>query len=235
MESDPIIYPIISPPPLVSVIVRTVGQETLPRAIESIEHQTWRPMEAVVVQARENVARITAAIPVRIAGGKALGRPRAANAGLEAATGEWMLFLDEDDTIEPDHVESLVMAAKEANARVAYSQTRLVDASGATQRIFGGPFRRDLLQRSNYLSIHAVLFHRSFVEEGARFDETLETFEDWDFWLQLASRCDFAFVPKPGAIYRGATGASGAGAGPNLDRDAVLRQRDRLMRKWNLA
>lgn len=226
---------IISPPPLVSVIVRAVGRETLPRAIQSIERQTWRPIEAVIVHARENLPPPEAAVPVRMAGGTALDRPRAANAGLEAAAGDWILFLDEDDTIEPDHVESLVAAARAANARVAYSQTRLVDASGATQRVFGGPFRRDLLQRSNYLSIHAVLFHRSFVDAGARFDESLETFEDWDFWLQLAQSCDFAFVARPGAIYRAATGASGAGAGPNLDRDAVLRQRDRLMRKWGLG
>lgn len=218
-----------------SVIVRTIGRDTLPRAIQSIERQTWRPIEAVIVHARENVLPVAAAIPVRIAGGQALDRPRAANAGLQASGGEWMLFLDEDDTIEADHVESLIAAARAANARVAYSQTRLVDAGGATQRIFGGPFRRDLLERSNYLSIHAVLFHRSIVDAGARFDESLETFEDWDFWLQLARQCDFAFVAKPGAIYRAAAGASGAGAGPNLDRDAVLRQRERLMRKWGLA
>ena len=93
-------------------------------------------------------------------------------------------------------------------------------------------FSREKLLQSNYLAIHAVLFHRSLVDAGARFDESLETFEDWDFWLQLSARADFAFTGKPTAIYHAAAGASGAGAGANLDRSAVLAQRERLMRKW---
>jgi glycosyltransferase involved in cell wall biosynthesis len=220
----------------VSVIVRTVGRETLPRTIECIDRQTWRPIEAVVVRAREvALPAIEASIPVRVVGGGKLDRPRAANAGLEAAQGEWLLFLDEDDLIEADHIGTLVAAARAAQSRVAYSQTRLVDPNGATSRIFGGPFHRELLQRSNYLSIHAVVFHRSFVDEGVRFDEAFATFEDWDFWLQLAQRGDFTFVPRPGAIYHAERGGSGAGAGANLDREALLAQRDRLMRKWGLA
>jgi glycosyltransferase involved in cell wall biosynthesis len=222
--------------PLASVIVRTIGRDTLSRTIECIERQTWRPIEAVVVRAREvALPALDASIPMRIVGEGSLDRPRAANAGLQAARGEWILFLDEDDLIEPDHIETLVAAAQASKARVAYSQTRLVDAKGATQRIFGGPFHRELLKRSNYIAIHAALFHRSFVDEGVRFDESLATFEDWDFWLQLAQRGGFAFVPRPSAIYHAERGASGAGAGANLDRDALLRQRERLMRKWGLA
>jgi glycosyltransferase involved in cell wall biosynthesis len=220
-------------PPLVSVIVRSVGRDTFPRTLASLERQTWRPLEAVVVQARdEALPAFSTLLPMRLAGGRALDRPQAANAGLEAASGEWMLFVDEDDTIEPGHVELLVATALDAGKRVAYSQSRLVDASGATQRIFGGPFRRDLLLRSNYLSINAVLFHRSFVDAGLRIDESFQIFEDWDYWLQLSDRTEFAFVAKPTANYHGMEGASGAGAGANLDREAVLRTRERLMRKW---
>jgi glycosyltransferase involved in cell wall biosynthesis len=232
MESDPS----FSTRPLVSVIVRTVGRETLARTLQCVERQTRRPIEAVVVRARDvALPAYSVTIPVRVVDGGTLDRPRAANAGLEAAKGEWLLFLDEDDLVEADHVETLIAAAKAANARVSYSQTRLVDAAGATQRVFGGPFSKAMLRRSNYLAIHAVLFHRSFVDQGVRFDESLATFEDWDFWLQLAEHGDFAFVAKPGAIYHAAGGASGAGSGANLDREAVLRQRDHLMRKWGLA
>jgi hypothetical protein len=148
-----------------------------------------------------------------------------------AARGAWIAFLDEDDTIEPDHIASLVAVATVAGLPVAYSQTRLIDANGAA-RVFGGPFSREALLRSNYMAIHAVLFHRAFVDQGLRFDESLATFEDWDFWLQLAARTDFAFSGQPTAIYRAAAGGSGAGTGANLDREAVLAQRERLMRKW---
>jgi glycosyltransferase involved in cell wall biosynthesis len=223
-------------PPLVSAIVRTVGRPELPRALASLAAQHYRPIEIVIV----NAASIPLALPATpglrrnvIDPGRPLPRPEAANAGLAAARGDWMIFLDEDDAIEADHIELLVATAAISGSAVAYSQTRLVDAAGATTRFLGGgPFNREALLRSNYLSIHAVLFSRAFVDAGARFDESFEIFEDWDFWLQLSERCDFAFTGKATAIYSMDSGASGAGGGANQDRERLLAQRERLMRKW---
>ena len=224
-----------APGALVSVIVRTMGRPELARALGSLAAQTYRPIEILLVDAAAKGIAMAehAGIPVRVVGGGPLDRTRAANAGFAAARGEWIAFLDEDDEIEPDHLSGLLAAlAREPFTRVAYSQTRLVDANGNQQRVFGGPYDREALFRSNYLAIHAGLFARSLVVDGARFDETLENLEDWDFWLQLASRTRFAFTGKPTAIYHAASGRSGAGAGANLDREAVLIARNRLMAKW---
>lgn len=220
-------------PPLASVILRTLGRATLPRALASISAQAHRPIEIVVVDAAgaslEVPAQRNATVRV-VSRGVALDRPRAANAGLEAARGEWISFLDEDDEIEGGHLAQLIATAMVARLPVAYSQTKIVE----TGRIFGAPFDRAALLRSNYISIHAAAFHRSMVEAGARFDESLATFEDWDFWLQLARRADFAFTGKPTALYHATAGTSGSGAGSNLDRAAVLAQRETLMRKWKI-
>ena len=219
-------------PPLVSVVIRTMGRPSLQRALASVAAQTWRPLEIVLVDAAATGKRASdyADIHVRTVGaGTPLDRPKAANAGLAATRGAWITFLDEDDVIEPDHIALLLATATIAGLPVAYGQTRLIGADGV-QRIFGGPFSRAALLRSNYIAIHAALFHRAFVDRGVRFDESLSTFEDWDFWLQLSARSDFAFTGMPTATYRAAAGESGAG--PNLDREAVLAQRARLMQKW---
>jgi len=220
--------------PLVSIVVRTMGRETLGRALACIAAQLHRPIEIVLVDAAGAGIAMDerAGIPVRVVRDGRLDRPRAANAGLAAATGEWLAFLDEDDEILPEHLAQLLAAARASGARVAYSQTQLVDAAGRPQRAFGGPFNRAALMSSNYLAIHAVLFHRSFVDAGARFDESLPMFEDWDFWIALSRQADFAFTGRRTAIYRASMGESGAGAGPNLDRERVLALRERLMRKW---
>jgi len=221
---------------LVSIIVRTMGRPTLPRALGRIAAQTHRPLETVLVDASGSLGEPPSSeTPVVMVRKGRLDRPHAANAGLDAARGEALLFLDEDDEIDATHVADLAQAMSATGARAAYSQTRLVDASGTPQRVFGGPFDRMALFRSNYLAIHAVLFERSLVSEGCRFDESLAMFEDWDFWLQVAMRTPMAFTGKPTAVYHAAGGQSGAGAGPNLDRDAVLAQRERLMRKWESA
>ncbi len=221
--------------PPVSVIVRTMGRPTLSRALDCIAAQSHRPIEAVVVDAAARGIAMAEhrGVPVHVVGGIARDRPRAANAGLEAARGEWLAFLDEDDEIAPEHVQRLLEAARRDGTRASYSQTRLLDAAGRLQRIFGGgPFSRAALLRSNYLAIHAVLFHRAFVDAGCRFDESFAMFEDWDFWLRLSERDAFAFTGSATALYRAAAGGSGAGAGANLDRERVLAQRERLLRKW---
>lgn len=225
----------LSPNALVSVIVRTMSRPELVRALDRICAQTYRPLEVVLVDAA--VARKPQAeyrgVPVVFVQHGRLDRPGAANAGVAAARGEAMMLNDEDDEMEPTHVADLV-AAIGANrlARVAYSQSRLVDEAGNTARIFGGPFDRRALFRSNYLSSNAGLWERSLVTEGCRFDESFPIFEDWDFWLQCAMRTAFAFTGHPTAIYHGIEGRSGAGAGANLDRDRLLAQRNRLMQKW---
>ena len=220
--------------PLVSLVVRSMGRETLGRALGCIAAQTHRPIEAVVVDAAGSglVPPAIEALPMTVVRGGPYDRPRAANAGLEAARGEWIGFLDEDDEIDRDHVAQLLATATVAGARVAYSQTRLLDAAGATLRVLGGPFNRNILLRTNYITIHAVLFHRSMLATGARFDPELETFEDWDFWLQLSRHGPFAFSGRPTASYRATAGTSGVGVGPNLDRHRALAQRDRIMAKW---
>jgi glycosyltransferase involved in cell wall biosynthesis len=222
-------------PPLISVIVRTMGRPSLPRALSSIARQSHRPLEIVLVDAAGSGLSPSppAGVPMRVVRRGPLNRPRAANAGLEAATGAWIAFLDEDDELEREHLASLLAVATVARAQAAYSQTQLTDAAGRPTRVFGGgPFSREALLRSNYLSIHSVLFSRSFVDEGFRFDDSFGLFEDWDFWLALSSRRPFAFSGRATALYRAGEGASGAGAGANLDRDRVLAQRERLMKKW---
>src|SRR4051812_11639475 len=149
-------------PPLASVVVRTLGRATLPRALASVAAQTHRPVEIVLVDAAGSGLKMARHANVAVRGvgrGEPLDRSRAANAGLQGARGAWISFLDEDDEIAPGHLAQLIATAMVAGLPVAYSQTRL----GGEGRVFGGPFDRAALMRSNYIAVHAPVFHRSLV------------------------------------------------------------------------
>jgi glycosyltransferase involved in cell wall biosynthesis len=221
----------------VSVIVRTMGRATLPRTFASLAAQTHPPAEVVFVDSSgTGIEPPPSPFPVTVVreNGRRLDRPRAANAGIEAARGEWIAFLDEDDELDPRHYETLFGAVRASGLPVAYSQTRLVGSDGS-ERLLGGPFHRLILFQSNYMAIHAPMFHCSFCDAGCRFDGTLEVFEDWDFWLQLAMRSAFAFTGEPTAIYHVDAGGSRVGGSANLDREVARRARERLMAKWASA
>lgn len=201
-----------------------MGRPSLSRALDSIAAQTHRPMEIVLVDAAGTGVSMAShgGLPVRIVRKGAVSRARAANAGLEAARGGWVMFLEEDDEIDRTHVADLLLAAAGARVLAAYSQTRLL-SEGGDIRIVGEPFDRLALFHENYLAMPAVLFNRSLVTQGCRFDEALETLEDWDFWLQVATRTPLAFSGR-------ATAQS-----PEAGRDADAEGRERLMRKWESA
>ena len=201
------------PAALVSIIIRSMGRDTLCESLESIASQTYPNIEVVVVDAAGTDAEAPcAAHHVRsrhVTFGHPLMRARAANVGLDQSTGQYIAFLDDDDWLHPEHIGRLVAALGDAKAsRAAYGDVEVVgwpdESAPVKVGTFDSPYDPIALLCENYIPIHAALFDRSLLEEGegCRFDEMLEFFEDWDFWIQLSRRTTFTHVPGLGAVYR---------------------------------
>jgi glycosyltransferase involved in cell wall biosynthesis len=225
-------------PPLVSVIIRTLGRASLAASVESVVRQSHRPIELVIVNASGKplpALPATPSVDLQRAGAGELNRPEAANAGLASATGEWLIFLDDDDTFFPDHIESLLATLDEApDALVAYSATACLDCEGRSVATLSCDFDRLVLMKRNYIQIGAALFSSRLVAEGYRFDENFECFQDWDFWIQLAQRTRFAFTGRATNRWSADSGKSGCGMGANSDRARQDRFGGQLMRKWSV-
>jgi glycosyltransferase involved in cell wall biosynthesis len=223
-------------PTLVSVIIRTLGRPSLAASVESVARQGHRPIELVIVNASGKPLPALPEIPsidVQIVGTGELNRPEAANAGLASATGDWLIFLDDDDTFHSDHIESLLEKLNETpDALVAYSATACIDREGHSLATLHCEFDRLRLMAQNYIQIGAALFSRRIVAEGYRFDESFECFQDWDFWIQLAQRTRFAFTARATNRWFAHSGESGCGMGSNSDPSRQDRFGRRLVRKW---
>ncbi|MCE1170946.1 MAG: glycosyltransferase [Azovibrio sp.] len=226
--------------PLVSVIVRSMERPSLDKALASLARQTHPAIEVIVVNAKggphTDVSAICSPCTAQLinAGGPPLGRSQAANAGLDAVRGDFFAFLDDDDTLDPEHFRLLLeFTAGQPENTVGYAGIRAVDGNDPEQNVlnvFAETCEDGKLLAGNFIPIHAPLVPRLLLATGIRFDETLDIYEDWDFWLQVSRHAKLAFSGQVSGTYF-INGNSGANPLTVSD-DTMHRATLQLYGKW---
>ena len=223
--------------PLVSVLIRSMDRALLREALDSVALQTYPNIEVIIVNARKekhsDVGDMCGRYPLRLLhADQALDRSAAANYAMTQARGDYFVFLDDDDWLDPAHISLLLATLLEhPQAWVAYCGTELRDFKGARLEIdpMNAPFDAGRLRSGNFIPLNAILFSKEVIAKGARFDEGLDVYEDWDFLLQIAEWTAFIHVDRIAAYYR-AAGNSGVGLlADNAKKQAA---RVRIFEKW---
>jgi glycosyltransferase involved in cell wall biosynthesis len=113
--------------PLVSVVIPTHNRpDMLHEAIASVRAQTFSDYEVIVVCNGANsrdLARYATITGIDLIVTNRKGIGLALNIGIEAARGEWIAFLDDDDLWEPNKLEMQLQVANSANADVIFCDT----------------------------------------------------------------------------------------------------------------
>jgi glycosyltransferase involved in cell wall biosynthesis len=184
--------------PVVSVIIICYNQARfLGDAIESVANQTRRADEIIVVDdgSTEDVGGIVARYPGVACVRQANAGPSSArNAGLRAARGRYVVFLDADDRLLPEALEAGITSVHaHPGCGWVSGRYRMIDADG-------NPLRSEAracvatdhyleLLRGNYIGMLAsVLYRREILEEVNGFDAALRECEDYDLYLRIARR-----------------------------------------------
>lgn len=172
---------------LVSVIIPCHNSaETLAEAIESALAQTHKPIEIVIVDdgstdhsdmvAKQYKDKVTYLRQPNQGAGSAR------NAGVRACHGEFITFLDADDRIAPDFV-SLSLKTVRSNGGYSYTAMQRFGQRGDLAETHSfDPVRLAVV--GNYIGIGVLIKRTDFLQAGG-FDESLDAYEDWDFWLKL--------------------------------------------------
>lgn len=202
--------------PQVSVIVRTFNRpELLRRAIRSIARQTYENVEIVVVN---NGGEDVRAVVESAAGDRAsqyIDNPGgghislAANLGAQAARGEFIAYLDDDDLMYPDHLMRTMaaLAATEADLAFTDSIAEYAEIEGDVKRVLGfqiyldREFDRDEIFAQNFAPIHSIVHRKSVFERFGYFDESLPVTDDWEMWLRASLGSRFVHVDRPTVEY----------------------------------
>jgi LmbE family N-acetylglucosaminyl deacetylase len=200
--------------PRVSVIVRTRDRpRLLAEALESLAAGEYRRAEVVLVNDGGEPPALPAGYPlpvVRLDLAQNRGRAGAAEAGIAAATGDFVAFLDDDDLAAPEHLATLAGLVAGSGVRVAYTDAAValyeLDAGGWTCRERRLPYSRDfdpdVLLVDNYIPFNTLLIERSLFAEAGPFDPSLPFFEDWDLLIRLAAIAPFHHLARVTCEYR---------------------------------
>ena len=196
---------------LVSIIIPTYNRpDFLKKALESIVTQTYKNIEAIVINdAGKDVSDIIDTFQGRLTVkylSNTLNQDRAAarNTAIKHASGQYIAYLDDDDVFYPDHIETALKVLTTTDYKVVYT-----DACRACQIKDGNSYKtikkdvpysidytKGIFYKTNITPILCVVHDRACLEGVGMFDESLSVLEDWDLWIRMAEKYDFYHIKK---------------------------------------
>jgi glycosyltransferase involved in cell wall biosynthesis len=181
----------------VSVLTPTYNRaDVLPRAIRSVREQTYDDVEHVIVDdgSTDGTDQVVADHDhpglryVRLADNA--GVAAAQNRGLEAATGEYVSFLDSDDEYLPRRLAATVDALASAPPEVGGVFTAVVQVGEHGRTVESVPSGEvglpELAEEYCINASSSTLFRASVFDRVGDFDEQLQSTIDYDLHLRVA-------------------------------------------------
>lgn len=197
-------------PPQVSVIIPTYKQtHYLPEALESLEKQTFRDFEVIVVDdgnsdkngVQKAVGKFAGRLPVKvIRHPKNLGLATARNTGVKASRGKYVLTLDSDDLLKPTFLQTTVAILEDRpDISIAYTDVELF---GAADKVLEMPeYNFNELLTHNLLACTSLYRRQVFEAVGGYSTDMIYGWEDYDFWIR-AGRLGYCGVRWAEPLFR---------------------------------
>lgn len=177
---------------LISVVVTCYNhQDYIEQCLRSIFAQTYRNIELLVLDdgSSDHSAEIIEAVlvdspfPTRFESHKNMGVVKTRNKALQQIQGTYFIFVDSDDFLDSDYIESFYTSMVQEEADIVYGD--LYDPDKKEVYLKSRPYDKLAFLTENYIS-NCSLIRRS-VTDGIYYDEALnrEKLEDYDFLLNL--------------------------------------------------
>jgi glycosyltransferase involved in cell wall biosynthesis len=207
--------------PKASVIITTRNRPHLvARAVQSAQ-DSGSNVEVVVVDdaSSDETASVCRGLSginyIRVEQNRGVAGAR--NVGLVASRGEYLSFLDDDDTRLADSLEIQIEALeREPQVGLIYGRAVLGNQEGEPgtksypSECPSGDVFWQLLSR-NFIPCGSAVFRRSALARVGLLDDSVPGLDDWDLWVRLAETYPVSSVEIPIIVWRKSTPVSGQG------------------------
>ena len=122
------------------------------------------------------------------------------------------MFLDDDDYLFADHIETIMSYLIDAEGYVAaYTiaweamidrKSPLFDCKNLeVPASLNQEYDFEILKTKNFIPIQSIIFKKQLFLERGGFDESLEYLEDWNLWYRYGYQNKFKFISKVTSIF----------------------------------
>ncbi len=205
---------------MISVVIPLYNKaDSIGRTLESLQRQTYKDFEIVVVNdgstdGGEKIVEKFVGPRLRLINQSNGGVSVARNAGIQNSKGEYIALLDSDDEWEPEFLETVVKmitdfpecavfgvdyVMRKPDGTQIYTIVRGLDFEGEIGEI--GDYFKVASQSNPPLCSSSVVIRKDAMQVVGGFPVGIKSGEDLITWARLAARYRIAYCRKPLAIF----------------------------------
>ena len=179
----------------VSIVMPTKNRADIIRhAIDSVLIQSHQNFELLVVDdgsdddSTKHIIDLIADPRIKYFKTKPLGVASARNTGLDAATGDYIAFLDSDNTWDQQFLRYSLLHLSSTGALACFAGLQALNDDQEVVYYRCNTYNKKALFEQNYIDLNTIVHHSSVY---ARNDLDLRRLVDWDYILSLAAQTEF--------------------------------------------
>jgi glycosyltransferase involved in cell wall biosynthesis len=200
--------------PLFSIIIPCYNQaHFLPDCLESLLQQSFDDWEAIVVNdgSTDVTSEVTKSyqnqdVRIKLVVKENGGLSSARNFGIVNAIGNRFIFLDADDFFYPNCLEKIAEVFQNSNeyTLIQYGYTYVKEDGLEILSHTNAQNKKSIIPdvfKGNLGPCHSVCISRYLVFAAGKFDETLKSVEDWDFWIRAVKSGGIQKIISQNLVY----------------------------------
>ena len=191
---------------LVSVIITTYNRlERLKEALKSVQEQSYPHIEIIIVDSSkmENTKEYILKNKRIIYAQSNINHPNVLrNLGIQYSTGNWIAFLDDDDTWDKEKITKQVECFKKNKIGLCYTGKNIINQNNKNIKY---SYKKGLFNVSaksimwdNFIGVtSSIMIKKNIISKIGNFDESFPALQDYEFSIRVCQKYNVKGINEP--------------------------------------